>query len=80
MDNQLFVATCSPANNPEASYSVYGHSMVVSPWGQILATAGAGPQVVFADIDFSESETRRTNMPLEAQRRRDLYELVDKTK
>jgi predicted amidohydrolase len=52
--------------------------MAVSPWGQILAAAGTGPQVVFANIDFSESETRRTNMPLAAQRRKDLYELIDK--
>lgn len=78
VDNQLFVATCSPANNPDASYSAHGHSMAVSPWGQILAAAGTGPQVVFANIDFSESETRRTNMPLAAQRRKDLYELIDK--
>ena len=51
---------------------------VVSPWGEILASAEAGPKIVFADVDYSESEMRRTNMPLESQRRTDLYELVDK--
>jgi len=79
VDNQLFVATCSPANNPDASYSAHGHSMVVSPWGEVMASAETGPKIVFADIDYSESEMRRTNMPLESQRRTDLYELVDKT-
>lgn len=79
VDNQLFVATCSPAHNPDASYSVYGHSMVVSPWGEVLAEAGAEETTVVATIDYSEVERRRTNMPLAHQRRTDLYELVDIT-
>ena len=78
MDNQIFMATCSGANNPEASYSVHGHSMVVSPWGEILARAESEPKIVFAEIDYSEMERRRTNMPLDYQRRKDLYQLVDK--
>lgn len=36
VDNQLFVAACSPARNPQASYQAWGHSTVVSPWGQVL--------------------------------------------
>ena len=35
IDNQLFVATCSPARNPDASYQAWGHSTVVSPWAQV---------------------------------------------
>ena len=34
IDNQLFVAACSPARNPDASYQAWGHSTVVSPWAQ----------------------------------------------
>ena len=34
IDNQLFVATCSPARNPDASYQAWGHSTIVSPWAQ----------------------------------------------
>lgn len=77
VDNQLFVATCSPAHNPDASYSVYGHSMVVSPWGEVLARAGAEPDLVLADLDYTEVEQRRTNMPLAQQRRHDLYRLEE---
>ena len=32
LDNQLYVATCSPARDDTASYIAWGHSMVVSPW------------------------------------------------
>lgn len=78
VDNQIFMATCSGANNPEASYSVHGHSMVVSPWGEILARAESDPKLVIAEIDYDEMETRRKNMPLDYQRRKDLYQLLDK--
>ena len=78
MDNQFYVATCSPANNPDASYSAHGHSMVISPWGEIVAKADADkPDVVFADIDLAEIDTRRTNMPLAQQRRTDLFKFED---
>ena len=79
VDNQLFVATCSPAHNPDASYSVYGHSMLVSPWGDILAKAEAEPAIVLADVDYSELAVRRMNMPIAQQRRQDLYDLLDKS-
>ena len=39
MDNQLFVAACSPARNPKASYQAWGHSTVVSPWGKVPPSA-----------------------------------------
>lgn len=53
--------------------------MVVSPWGEVLAKAEASPQIVFADLDYSQVEEKRTNMPLDYQRRKDLYELIDKS-
>ena len=34
VDNQLFVATCSPARNSEASYQAWGHSTAVDPFGK----------------------------------------------
>jgi omega-amidase len=35
VDNQLFIASCSPARNLEASYTAWGHSMVVDPFGEV---------------------------------------------
>jgi predicted amidohydrolase len=46
-----------------------GHSIVVDPWGQVLAEAGDGEEVVVADIDLATvAETRRT-FPVLADRR-----------
>ncbi|KAK9844016.1 hypothetical protein WJX81_001969 [Elliptochloris bilobata] len=79
VDNQLFVATCSPARNPDASYQAWGHSTVVSPWAEVLATLDEKPGIVYADLDYAELETRRLNMPVADQKRGDLYLLVDKS-
>ena len=78
VDNQLFVATCSPARVEGAGYVAWGHSSVINPWGEVIAKAGVGEETVFADIDMSEVETMRQNIPCWNQKRGDLYELVDK--
>lgn len=77
VDNQIFVVTCSPARDDHAGYVAWGHSTVVGPFGEILATAEHEETTIFADIDYSEIDKRRLNMPIESQRRGDLYHLID---
>lgn len=50
VDNQLFVAAVSPARNDDASYVVYGKSMIIDPIGTILAQAGTSEEIVFYEI------------------------------
>ncbi|XP_072953241.1 omega-amidase, chloroplastic-like isoform X3 [Typha angustifolia] len=78
-DNQLFVATCSPAREPNtmSDYIIWGHSTLVGPFGDIIATTGHQMATVLGEIDYSIIQTRRENLPLEIQRRADIYELVD---
>ena len=42
VDNQLFVAACSPARSDSASYKAWGHSTVVSPNGEVCPERHAG--------------------------------------
>ncbi|KAK9102471.1 hypothetical protein Sjap_019725 [Stephania japonica] len=76
-DNQLYVATCSPARDTSASYTAWGHSTLVGPFGEVLATTEHEETIIIAEIDYSLIELRRTNLPLLKQRRGDLYQLVD---
>uniref|UniRef100_A0A7N0UQW5 CN hydrolase domain-containing protein n=1 Tax=Kalanchoe fedtschenkoi TaxID=63787 RepID=A0A7N0UQW5_KALFE len=76
-DNQLYVATCSPARDAGAGYVAWGHSTLVGPFGEILATTDHDEAIIISEIDYSNIELRRTNLPLEKQRRGDLYQLVD---
>lgn len=77
VDNQLYVATCSPARDVGAGYIAWGHSTLVGPFGEILATTEHDEEIIIGEIDYSSVELRRTNLPLEKQRRGDLYQLVD---
>lgn len=73
IDNQLFVVAASPARNLNASYLAWGHSMIVDPWGTIVAEADEKETILLADIDLAIIDTVRTNLPLLKQRREDLY-------
>lgn len=73
VDNQMFVAMCSPARHPDASYQAYGHSLVVNPLGEIIAEADENGATVIADIDTDLLATTRRNLPVTIQRRFDVY-------
>lgn len=51
----------------------YGHSMIISPWGEILAGLDGeeAPQIALATIDLSLVEKIRREVPL--RRRTDVY-------
>lgn len=41
----------------------YGHSMIVSPWGEILTDAGEDQGIIYADLDLSLVESTRARVP-----------------
>jgi predicted amidohydrolase len=41
----------------------FGHSLVVDPWGEILADGGAEPGVIYADIDLGKVQKARSRIP-----------------
>jgi omega-amidase len=57
----------------------WGHSTAIGPFGETLATTEHEPAIVLVDLDLAAIEERRANMPLMAQRRYDLYAVLDKT-
>lgn len=42
----------------------YGHSLIVDPWGEVLADGGAEPGVVFADLDLEKVAKVRRRIPV----------------
>ena len=43
--------------------NTHGHSLVISPWGEVLADGGADPGVTYADIDLTEVIKARARIP-----------------
>ncbi|CAH2219578.1 omega-amidase NIT2 isoform X2 [Pelobates cultripes] len=80
VDNQVYVATVSPARDEKASYIAWGHSTVVSPWGEVIAKAGTEESITSADIDVQYLDEIRQQIPITKQRRPDLYNVEEKKK
>jgi len=78
LDNQVYVAIPSPARDTESTYVAWGHSSVVSPWGEVLAKATEKEEIIFADIDLEFLEGVRKQIPIGFQKRNDLYQVLDK--
>ena len=76
VDTQCFLLACSSAR-PESGegYPSYGHSLVVDPWGTVVAEAGNGEQVLHAELDLAQVALARRAIPTSQQRRHDLYQL-----
>ena len=41
----------------------WGHSLIVDPWGEVLADGGSEPGIIYADIDISKVEQARSRIP-----------------
>ncbi len=52
---------------------MYGHSMIVDPWGQVLAECEEPTGIVYADIDPAEAERRRGQVPVLTNRYPEVY-------
>lgn len=77
VDAQLFTVGVSPARN-EKGYISYGHSIVCSPWGEVLVEAEYAPCTKLVSLDFEQIDLVRQQLPLFAARRDDLYQLTSR--
>ena len=75
LDNQVYVASVSPARDKNAGYVAWGHSTIVDPFGTVVASAAEAEEIVYADIDLNHLEAIRSQIPVTFQRRNDVYEL-----
>lgn len=63
IETGAFVLAATQGGSHENGRETFGHSMIVSPWGEVLAEAGKDPCVIFADIDLLASEEARARIP-----------------
>ena len=78
LDNQLYVASVSPARDEGAGYVAWGHTTLVDPWAQIAEKMGPEEQVSVAEVDLARVAEVRGQVPVTVQRRKDLFDTVCK--
>jgi predicted amidohydrolase len=69
LDQQVFMVGVAPARDKDASYQSWGHSIVVSPWGQIVEQMDEREGFVKLSLDLSEIDKVREAIPVLKQRK-----------
>ncbi|KAF2858240.1 carbon-nitrogen hydrolase [Piedraia hortae CBS 480.64] len=73
VDNQVYVAMCSPARDMGADYNAWGHSLIVNPKAEVMAQLGEEEGVVYAELKGEVIDETRKGIPIYEQRRFDVY-------
>uniref|UniRef100_A0A7C1J823 Carbon-nitrogen hydrolase family protein n=1 Tax=Ammonifex degensii TaxID=42838 RepID=A0A7C1J823_9THEO len=68
VDNQVYTVGAAPARNPASAYVAFGHSMVVSPWAEVVARAGPQETILLAEIDRQYVRNVRQKLRLLAKK------------
>src|SRR5690606_30416385 len=63
VENGAFVISAAQGGRHENGRETYGHSLIVSPWGEVLAEAGTEPEVILAEIDLAAVDDARARIP-----------------
>jgi deaminated glutathione amidase len=75
IENGSFVFAAAQGGKHENGRETFGHSLIVDPWGRILAEGGTEPGVIMAEIDLGEVARARARIPSLQHGRR--FEMVE---
>src|SRR5271154_2874369 len=75
IENGCFVLAAAQGGRHENGRDTFGHSLIVDPWGRVLAEGGIEPGIVMAEIDPAEVTAARSRVPSLSHGRR--FELVE---
>ncbi|MFN3656099.1 MAG: carbon-nitrogen hydrolase family protein [Pseudolabrys sp.] len=75
IENGCFVMAAAQGGKHENGRETFGHSLIVDPWGRILAEGGTEPGLVMAEIDPAEVAKARARIPSLQHGRR--FEIVE---
>jgi nitrilase len=73
IENGCYAAGCGQWGRYARGRENYGHSMVVDPWGTVIAQCSEGTGTLTADLDLAYLDSVRERLPIQKHRRRDLF-------
>ena len=77
IENGVYIIAPNQTGEKE-KFTAYGNSMIVDPWGAVIARASDKPGVILAEIDLDYLHAVRTKNPSVENRRTDLYRIDGK--
>jgi predicted amidohydrolase len=69
IENQCFVIAANQTGVHENGRETFGHSLIIDPWGEILADAGTEPGWISSEIDLAQIARVRQGMPVASHNR-----------
>jgi predicted amidohydrolase len=63
IENGAWMLAAAQGGTHETGRQTYGHSIIIDPWGRVVAEAGIDPCVLVADIDMDEVGRVRGRIP-----------------
>jgi len=69
IENSAYVIAPAQTGRHGENRFTYGHSMIINPWGEVLADAGEEPGFITAEIDMDVIEEVRRKLPSVHHRR-----------
>ena len=63
VENQAYVLAPAQGGRHKNGRDTWGHSMIIDPWGKVLAVLASGPGVISAEIDHAEIARVRQSLP-----------------
>jgi deaminated glutathione amidase len=63
IETGCFVVAAAQCGDHEDGRKSYGHSVIIGPWGEVIADGGEAPGVIVADLDFAEVDKARSMIP-----------------
>ncbi|WP_439271193.1 carbon-nitrogen hydrolase family protein [Pseudochrobactrum sp. HB0163] len=77
IENGAFLISAAQGGLHNGNRETYGHTLIVSPWGKIIAEADHdNPAVIYADIDVADSVAARNKIPNLKNARKFVLEIV----
>ncbi|MBN2048896.1 MAG: carbon-nitrogen family hydrolase [Spirochaetales bacterium] len=75
IENQVFMVSTNRSGPGTGGNVFFGHSMIVDPWGEIVAEGGEAPEIVTAEIDLTLVDRVRSSLTSLEDIRRDIFSL-----
>lgn len=64
IETGCFILAPAQTGQHTSDRATFGHSLAVTPWGEVLADAGTGPGVTLVDLDLEQVNTARKRIPV----------------